>query len=146
MSLPRAMTPPTSIKSLLTRDEGVRLFPYVDTTGHLTIGAGRNLSVNGISSAEAELLLDNDIARCERELLTALPWVASLDWIRHAVLVSLVFNMGLAGLLGFRKMLAALEGQDYDGAALELLQSRYAEQVPQRAARLAKQLATGEWV
>lgn len=46
----------------LVRDEGLRLHPYIDSVGKLTIGVGRNLTDMGISQAETEMLLSNDIA------------------------------------------------------------------------------------
>ena len=45
----------------LTRDEGMRLMPYRDTVGKLTIGVGRNLDDVGISLDEANMLLTNGI-------------------------------------------------------------------------------------
>ena len=52
----------------LVRDEGVRLKPYRDTVGKLTIGTGRNLDDMGISEVENAMLLDNDICCIEADL------------------------------------------------------------------------------
>lgn len=51
----------TVLKDMLIRHEGLKLKPYRDTVGKLTIGAGRNLNDLGISEREAMFLLDNDI-------------------------------------------------------------------------------------
>lgn len=131
------------LKQQLKRDEGLRLFSYVDTVGKLTIGYGRNLADVGISSAEADYLLDNDIRKAEGELLQALPWVVNLDDARQAVLVNMAFNIGVHGLLGFRNMLSALEAGVYEEAAKEMEASRWAEQVGARAQRLIVQMRTG---
>jgi lysozyme len=50
------------------------------------------------------------------------------------------FNMGPGNLAKFQNMIAALEAQDYDLAAAEALDSRWAKQVGQRAERLAQRL------
>lgn len=118
-------------------DEGIRLHPYVDTTGHTTIGIGRNLTSIGISEAEAELLCQNDIAAAEAALTRNMPWWFNLDDARQMALVNLCFNMGIATLLTFKNMLAALHAGDYSGAAEDLLASKYAQQVGQRAQRIA---------
>ena len=55
------------IKTMLVKDEGLRLKPYRDTAGKLTIGVGRNLSDVGISVDEAYYLLANDVKRAEAE-------------------------------------------------------------------------------
>ena len=90
----------------LLRDEGLRLFPYNDTEGKLTIGVGRNLTDVGISKAEAMSMLLADIRRTQAALDAQLPWWAHLDEVRQRVLVNMAFNMGIRKLLGFKNMLA----------------------------------------
>ena len=135
-----------SIRDCLIRDEGVRLKPYRDSVGKLTIGVGRNLDDKGLTRAEAEALLDNDIRDAEADVAHRLPLSAQLDEPRRGVLVMLAFNAGIGGLLTFRKMLAAMGRGAWAEAARELLDSDYAQQVGPRAHRLAKQLESGEWV
>lgn len=134
-----------TLREQLLRDEGCLLKPYRDSVGKLTIGVGRNLDDVGLSLAEAEYLLDNDISRATAAVLARLPWAMHLDEVRRGVLINCCFNMGIGGLLGFTKMLAAFERGDYDEAARELLASKYATQVGLRAERLATQLVTGAW-
>ena len=133
------------LKAQIMRDEGLRLKVYIDSLGHPTIGFGRALDVQGISLAEAELMLDNDILEYRAGVLSRLPWSATLDEPRLAVLVGMAFNLGLRGLLGFRRMLEAAERGDWPAAATEMLDSRWATQVPVRAGRLALQMQTGKW-
>src|SRR3972149_7178326 len=94
------MTTPNDLKSMLMRDEGLRLKPYTDSTGHLTIGFGRNLSQVGISLAEAEALLDHDIARTMADVQAALPWTVGLDDVRRSILINMAFNLGIGGGAG----------------------------------------------
>ena len=61
-------------------------------------------------------------------------------------LKNMAFNMGVAGLLEFRQMLAEVQTADWPGAAAEMLSSKWATQVGDRAHRLALQMTTGEWV
>ncbi len=132
------------LRGALIRDEGLQLRPYKDSVGKLTIGVGRNLEDVGLSRAEVDLLLDNDIARVRLEL-ARFHWFTNLDTVRQAAIINMGFNLGLGGLLGFRQMIAALERQDWDGAAAAMLDSRWAEQVGMRAQRLANQVRSGEW-
>ena len=135
-----------TLKEQLMRDEGTRLKPYTDSTGHLTIGFGRNLSQVGISLAEAELLLDHDIQRTTADVLAALPWTMGLDDARRDALINMAFNLGIGGLLGFHKMLVACQAGDWATAALEALNSEWAHQVGPRAYRLSRQIETGQAV
>lgn len=129
----------------LRRDEGVKRFPYTDTVGKTTIGVGHNLTDNGLTNEQIDKILIDDVAAAYAPL-NALPWFLNLDFIRQAVLVNMMFNLGPTRFLGFHKMLTHMEACDYPGAAQEMLDSEWAKQVGDRAQRLAKQLATGQWV
>lgn len=135
-----------TIVEQLTRDEGLRLKPYYDTVGKLTIGVGRNLTDKGISQTEAETMLANDIAEHTAELEQHLPWVVQLDGPRKGVLVNMCFNMGISRLLGFINTLAYIKAGEYAKAADGMLHSKWATQVGPRATRLSEQMRTGVWV
>lgn len=133
----------SAIADQLLVHEGLRLHPYTDTVGKLTIGVGRNLTDRGITREEAMAMLAGDIDRCVAELYNALPWFAALDDVRKRVLVDMDFNMGLTRLLEFRQTLAAVEAGDYALAAERMLESMWARQVGERAHRLARMMKTG---
>ena len=142
------MTSVTDIYTQLERDEGLRLHPYTDTRGFVTIGYGRNLSTEGISQQEAKGMLEADVTNTGEALRTALPWFATLqdnDWVRAAVLINMAFNLGVHGLLTFNTFLSLVESQQYDAAADDMLQTPWATEVGARAQRLALQLRTGQW-
>jgi len=132
-----------ALRQQLIRHEGLRLFPYVDTVGKITIGVGRNLTDRGLSHHEVRALLDTDINDA-LNALAVFPWFTTLDPIRQRALVDLCFNLGLPRLRTFKNMLAALERRDWPRAARELLASRYASQVGRRAITIARMLETGE--
>jgi lysozyme len=132
------------LQKQLVLHEGVRLKPYRCTAGRLTIGIGRNLDDVGISQEEALGLLRGDIARAIAAVRVELPWIDRLDDIRQRVLVDMCFNLGIDGLLAFKQTLAAVASGDYDRAATEMLNSRWAAQVGERARRLARMMRTGK--
>ncbi|HAS88263.1 MAG TPA: lysozyme [Desulfovibrio sp.] len=132
-------------KEQLIKHEGLKLTPYRCTAGKLTIGVGRNLEDNGITQSEAMTLLNNDILACENQLYVSEPWISQLSDPRRAVLLNMCFNLGFHGLRKFKKMLAACEIGDYERAAAEMLDSKWAHQVGMRADDLALQMETGEW-
>lgn len=132
----------------LRREEGVVRHAYQDHLGFWTIGCGRLIDQRkggGLSDDEIDYLLTNDINRFTREVMAALPWAASLNAPRQAVLIGMAFQMGTAGLLGFKNTLAAIRDERYAHAAGLMLQSRWAQQTPARARRMARQMDTGEW-
>lgn len=132
-----------ALRQQLIAHEGLRLKPYVDSVGKITVGVGRNLSDKGISEAEARLFLDADINNAVLDM-TTFPWFPDLDPVRQRAFVDLCFNMGLPRLRGFSYMLAAAARGDWSACAKELLESRYAEQVGKRARTLARMIETGQ--
>lgn len=130
-------------EQMLMQHEGVKLKPYHCTAGKLTIGVGRNLDDVGISEEEALYLMRNDIERAARDLADHFPIVRDLDDVRYYVLVDMAFNLGIVGLGRFKKMWACISVRDYECAAREMLDSKWAEQVGKRALKLSKMMRTG---
>lgn len=127
----------------LSRDEKVRTKPYKDSVGKLTIGVGRNLDDKGLSKAEINILLNNDINDCESDLDREIPWWRQLSDNRQRVLLNMCFNLGIPRLKGFKNMLRDVQNGLYDQAAVEMTDSLWARQVGGRAVRLAKLMKNG---
>lgn len=123
--------------------EGIRLKPYKDTVGKLTIGVGRNLTDRGLTKDEALYLLANDIADATADCRRYLEFFDRLDDVRQRVLIDMCFNLGIHGLLAFKTTLGHVAAGRYDAAADAMLQSKWAEQVSRRAHRLAAWMRTG---
>jgi lysozyme len=133
----------------LNRDEGRKGTVYKDSLGLWTIGVGRLVDPSkpgsGLRDDEMDYLLRNDINDRIDALTRALPWFQDLDDARKGVLLNMAFQLGTQGLLGFVNTLAKIKEGDYSTAATMMLQSRWAQQTPERANRLAKQMASGTW-
>ena len=144
----------------LIMHEGLRLQPYFCSKNKLTIGVGRCVQTNpitaeeekvigdwrhGITKCSAMYLLRNDIKRIYKELKKEISFFNDLDAERQYALIDMAFNLGVFGLLRFKKMLKALEKSDYQTASRECLASKYASEVGQRAIRIAHTIATGEF-
>lgn len=132
----------------LRQEEGSVPYAYQDHLGYWTIGVGRLIDRRkggGLSPDEIDYLLSNDVAKYSREVFAALPWARDLDEPRQAVLIGMAFQMGTAGLLGFKNTLAMVKAGRYTEAATGMLNSKWAQQTPGRAARMSRQMETGEW-
>lgn len=127
----------TRLLETLKTDEGLRLYPYEDTVGKLTIGYGHNLEDNGIPLSIAELLLEHDL----QQVIDVAPQIVSnyneLSPIRKEVLINMIFNMGFHTVHQFINMRNAIEHKNFAKAAEEMLDSRWADQVKTRAKKLA---------
>ena len=123
-------------------DEGFRGKPYVDTVGKITIGYGHNLDDNPLTEKQAEQILKDDLELVIRECVL-LPYYSELDPPRRSIVLQMVFNMGMPNFKGFKKMNAALSAKNYELAAIELLDSKAARDLPIRYERLAKIMRLG---
>jgi lysozyme len=135
----------SKLEEMLIRQEGNRKFPYECTAGKLTIGVGRNLDDMGLTEDEVLYLLDNDIQRCDTELLHNFKWYAGLCRARQDALINLCFNIGITRLLTFTNSLAYMEAEDYEKAADEFLDSKWAEQVGNRAIEVTELIRKGHY-
>jgi lysozyme len=142
------------IESELVFDEGFRGDVYPDSRGIKTIGFGHNVEASPLpiglqpplNYLQGIQLLRIDLAKAEQALLIKLPWIAAMaEDARKGVLVDLAFNLGINGLLEFRRLLDAARLGLWEIAEDELRASRYFTQAPKRAARLATQLITNVW-
>jgi len=155
------------LKLELIADEGMELFPYLDSEKIWSIGVGRNLEDNGLSPSELfflgiklkdkfeiiELLkrrgltkdevlylLDNDVDRVISELENKLPWLSDKPDVVKYVLCNMCFNMGIYRLLKFKDTLALLKSDKYKEASIEMLNSKWPSQVGKRATRLSDRI------
>lgn len=127
------------LRAELVRDEGDRLDVYDDGRGNLTGGIGHNFSAHGISPAVRDLMYEEDSGRAVSGA-EGLTWFGDLNEPRQRVILNMVFNLGIGGVRGFPKMIAAIRAGDFDLAAHEILDS----EIPaQRKARLARVMASG---
>ena len=137
------------LSNQLYRDEGFVSHAYQDTLGFWTIGIGRLIDKNkggGITEEEALMLLSNDIYSKTKDLEARLPWINTLDEARKGALLNMAFQLGVNGLLTFKQTLADVQAGRYEAAAEKMLKSLWARQTPNRARRVAQQMASGEWV
>jgi len=132
-----------ALKARIKRHEGFSDEPYRCPAGYWTVGYGHFMGQGGckISQRVADALLDEDIDK-------ATFGVASLgfdflDQARTEVLIEMAFNLGLKGLMRFKKMMAALEAENYEAAADEMLDSKWAKQVTRRAVELSDVMRSG---
>ena len=137
---------------------------YEDHLGINTVGIGRNLEDRGITDGELLFINKkiedvyekglteeeayyhcmNDIAIVEKELLANKSIVNQLTDVRQMILVDMAFNMGVPRLMQFKNMWMAIEKVNYPLACLEMLDSKWANQVGNRAVRLSEAMKTGE--
>lgn len=156
------------IFGMLRIDEGYDSKIYKDTEGFWTIGIGHLLtrdpsltvakaeldklvgrSCDGkITQAEAEAIFAKDVDKATRGVMANAvlkPVYDVLDGVRKAALINMVFQMGVAGVAGFTNSMALLKAKNWEKAAVNLAQSKWYRQTPNRAKRVIATFKTGTW-
>ena len=132
------------LASLIAKHEGLRLKVYKDTVGIETIGYGRNLVDVGITPETAELMLQEDIDRSIEDA-DKFEWFARLNEVRQAVIIDMLFNLGLTRFKKFKHTIIYINSSRYADASREMLNSKWAKQVGDRAIELSDMMRTGVW-
>lgn len=134
-----------NIEEELIKEEGLRLTAHQDTLGNWTCGVGHLMKSDcgTVSLRQVGEWLAEDIRIARDECMKRIDCWADLNEARQYVLISMMFNLGASRLMGFKKMLLALDNGAYSVAAAEMLDSRWAGQVKSRAQKLAKIMKTG---
>lgn len=130
---------------MLVLDEGNKLKPYRCPSGKLTIGIGHNLEDKGLTPKQVNMIYEDDVAEVLKSAINVLGRAyTELSSERKCVILSMIFQMGEGGFGAFKKMIVALQAKDFDTAAAEMLNSKWAKQTPARASRLANMMRTNE--
>ena len=130
--------------ALIAKHEGYRRHPYQDSVGKWTVGIGRNLEDVGISRAEAEAMLATDITHAYAEA-QSFDFFETLNEPRQAVIINMLFNLGLPKFKGFKKTIMFIEKGLFNAAGDEMLDSKWARQVKGRAIELSHMMKSGDW-
>ena len=139
------------VMDLIEFHEGRERKLYKDSRGIWTIGVGHNIQERGLSDAAIDFIFTEDLEDVLQDANT-FPWFASLDPVRQAAIIDMLFNMGLSVFRQFRRTIAYIQRGEYDRAGEEILRgsrpdgkSHYYAQVGPRAVRISNMLKTGEW-
>ena len=127
----------------LTIDEGKRDRMYLDSEGIPSLGIGHNLRDRSISDRAIRVIFEDDMQVAESDARKLVPGFDALSDARKAVVVNMAFNLGYDRLAGFKNTLAYVNAGRFSQAADEMLDSKWASQVGQRAVRLADAMRKG---
>lgn len=139
-----------NLKESIKIHEGFRSSVYLCPTGHPTVGYGFRVAdlspdelalnagvVEPMSKEVAEKILDIKITKFKKQVYNALPWLTYAPMDIQDALCEMAYQMGVAGLLGFKNTLAMIKERRYSEAAENMLKSKWATQTPKRAKQIA---------
>ena len=143
-----------NLREELTFDEGCINKIYLDHLGYPTFGIGHLVLETDpehgkevgtpVSEERIKECFENDIENVFNDLDRNIPWWRDLPKDLILVIANMSFNLGITRLLKFKNFLKAMEDKDWDKAAVEMIDSRWAIQVGPRAIRLKDRVLKGD--
>jgi lysozyme len=134
------------LRETLKIDEGVKYEIYKDHLGYPTFGIGHLIVESdeeydqpvgtGVHIDRVNEAFDEDVAVMVDEAKKLFPDLEDLPEEAQQVIVNMTFNMGRPRLSQFKKFIAGVNAGDWEKAAVEMMDSRWAKQVGSRAERL----------
>ena len=151
------MTEP--LHAILKMREGLSLRPYRDRDGW-AVGYGHRIGADEwmariASGRPADISLDEAERFFQQDVASARAWFGRLfgavvmNAARRDALTAMIYQLGPGGVARFRRMCDAISRADWENAAREALDSRWAKQTSERAREVATMLETGrypEWL
>ena len=140
------------LRDQLKIDEGVKYEIYNDHLGYATFGIG-HLIFEGdeehgkpvgtaVSEERVNAIFEEDVQKYISESKKVFPNLDDLPETAQQVIVNMCFNMGAPRLSQFKKFIAGVNRADWPTAAIEMMDSRWANQVGDRATRLRNRILT----
>ena len=121
----------------IKQEEGFSGTVYRCTEGFDTVGYGSRMP---ITKEEAELLLEHRLKAMKAQLTG---YLYDIDIKDEAwdILFNMAYQLGVKGVLNFKNMIKALKDNDYKEASIQMLDSLWAKQTPNRAKRLSDRMS-----
>lgn len=142
----------------IKRDEGFRARPYICPADRWTIGYGTTYLFTGhgfrpvtpetleVTHFTAEIHLVAAVHKAIGEAKSFVTNFSALSPIRQCVLTMMAYQLGGKGLHGFKKTKSFIERGEWKKAAIEMLDSKWAEQTFSRAERTADIFYLDKWL
>ena len=138
------------LREQLKIDEGVKYEIYHDHLGYKTFGIGHLVVPQDkeygspvgtpISEDRVNSIFAEDVEKYISEAKKVFPDLEDKPEEAQQVIVNMCFNMGEPRLSGFKKFITAINNEEWQNASVEMLDSRWANQVGVRATRLSDRI------
>ena len=124
----------------IKKHEGFRSTVYECTEGYDTIGYGFAIKALELDEDIAELILMRKLEKLQKRITSRFGWFDNSPKEVKDVVTNMCYQLGLSGFSKFKKTIYLLETEQYEEASIEMLDSLWAKQTPNRAKELSETL------
>ena len=129
-----------SLIKQIKKHEGFRSTVYECTEGYETIGYGFAIKDLKLDEDIAEMILVRKIADLVARIKQTFPWTKDAPEEIQDVVADMCYQLGVSGFSKFKKTIYYLETEQYEEASVEMLDSLWAKQTPNRAKELSEEV------
>tara|TARA_R100000773_G_C4217514_1_gene116018 strand:- start:1310 stop:1708 length:399 start_codon:yes stop_codon:yes gene_type:complete len=129
-----------SLIDSIKEGEGYRAKVYKCTEGYDTIGYGFAIKDLDLDEEVCDLILIKKLDKLIDNTNKKFSFLAKIPQDKCEVIYEMCYQLGINGVSKFKKMLKHLENEDFEQASVEMLDSLWAKQTPNRAKKLSNQM------
>ena len=125
----------------IKKHEGFRSRVYQCTEGYDTIGYGFAIKDLELDEDIAEMILIRKLEKLQKRIASTFGWFFNSPEEVKDVVTNMCYQLGVSGFSRFKKTIYLLETEQYQEASIEVLDSLWAKQTPNRAKELSEILS-----
>ena len=125
----------------IKKHEGFRARVYQCTEGYDTIGYGFAIKDLDIEEDIGEMILIRKLEKLQKRIASTFGWFFNSPEEVKDVVTNMCYQLGVSGFSRFKKTIYLLETEQYHEASIEMLDSLWAKQTPNRAKELSEILS-----
>jgi len=144
------------LQEQLAEDEGCKYEIYLDHLGYKTFGVGHLVRATDpendmdlgteVSKERVDECFKADIAITIEDCNVLYTNFNDIPEEAQLILANMMFNLGRPRLSRFLNLKVAVDDEDWMEASIEMMDSKWARQVPNRAERLCKRMEKLSWL
>ncbi len=124
----------------IKESEGFRATVYKCTEGYDTIGYGFTVKDLVLGEDICDMILERKIAELKLKIDQYFPFYSDMPEQAQDIVLEMCYQLGIYGFSKFKKTIDHLMRKDYKAASLEMLDSKWARQTPNRAKKLSNHM------
>ena len=135
------------MENLLKRikeSEGYSSTVYQCTEGYDTIGYGFAIKDLSLSKEVSDIILKEKITKLKKDIENKFEWVINSPDVIQDVVIEMCYQLGVNGFSKFKKTIYYLETEQYWEASIEMLDSLWSRQTPNRSKKLSERVRSAQ--
>ena len=122
-----------NLKESIKKHEGYVASVYKDSLGIDTIGYGFAIKDLELDEDICDIILDRKLKDLNNSIKIKFDWYKYMPPEIKDIVTEMCYQLGVTGFSKFRKTIAYLQNKEWKNASIEMLDSRWAKQTPNRA-------------